>query len=56
MIVTALESSPNVPVMETVIKRLLHEEKETVVIPVKFLQLIEQNEYLSVTIVASLDI
>ena len=26
MIVTALESSPNVPVMETVIKRLLHNE------------------------------
>ena len=28
MIVTVLESSPNVPVMETVIKRLLHEERK----------------------------
>ena len=26
MIVMALESSPNVPIMETVIERLLHEE------------------------------
>ena len=28
MIVAALESSPNVPVMETVIERLLHEEQK----------------------------
>ncbi len=62
MIVTALKSSSNVPIMETVIERLLHEERKMKEREGgsgdsgKFLQLIEQNECLSVTIVASLDI